>query len=268
MTRYLKTLAKSMLTSSEILFWSIFFVEFWVAMGVLVFAKYTPPIREVQVSMASITYGTLNLLSLSSVAVGIVYSTLYASKSVRYVTKFTRLSPSRYLLENTIGSLVVLLVVSAVLLASSIAAFSWRFGFTLLPHSMLGVAASTLLGALLSYLLGLLIGLALVVLRAPKSASFTSYLPLILGFISYVVLWVDFGKATYLIPYNCLVAVCYYFYSGHKPLTGEYIWQGGAPVSVELAAASLIAYILLLAIVNTLLVRRMYGVGVEEIRVV
>jgi len=267
-TKYMSTLTKRMLTRIELIFWSILFVEFWVAMWILVFAKYTPPIKEAQVAQVSTAYGSLLLISLSSVAVSIAYTTLYASKAVRYVTKFTRLSPLKYLLENTLSSLIVLLVVSAVILSSVVAAFSWRFNVTILPNSMPGIAASTLLGALLTYLLGLLVGLALVVFRAPRSASFAAYLPLMLGFISYSALWVDFGKATYLLPYNCLTALCYYFYSGFTPLTGAYVMSGGSLVSVRLAAASLIAYIALLAAVDVVLLRKIYGVGVEEIRVV
>ena len=81
------------------------------------------------------------------------------------------------------------------------------------------------------------------------------------------ILWVDFGNVTYFSPFNCIVSVCYYFFSGQAPPTGNFLAQAGQNlVNVSLATGSLVAWALILMVLNVVLLRRMRGVGVEEIR--
>jgi len=111
------------------------------------------------------------------------------------------------------------------------------------------------------------LNLSVIILRAPKSASFISFLPLILAFTAYAALWVDFGNVTYFSPFNCIVSVCYYFFSGKAPPTGNFLVQAGQNlVNMSLALGSLIAWSGILMVLNIVLLRKMRGVGVEEIR--
>ena len=97
MTKYLSENFKSMLTNPYLLFWSILFIEFWVVLSFYVFGNTIPPIVEVvRVYMATV-YGNLLMLSISTAATGVTMSLLYASRSIRYITKYTRLSPSRFI---------------------------------------------------------------------------------------------------------------------------------------------------------------------------
>ncbi|MBS7614379.1 hypothetical protein KEJ18_01395 [Candidatus Bathyarchaeota archaeon] len=152
-------------------------------------------------------YGNLLMLSLSGASVKIAPSLLYSSKSIRYVTKYTKLSPSRFLLENLASSLITLLAISAVMFISVTGVFFARFGFVVMPVNAVGLFISILLSTLLIYALALFLNFSVVILRAPKSASFISFLPLILAFTAYASLLIDFGNAAYFSPFNSIMSV-------------------------------------------------------------
>jgi len=213
-------------------------------------------------------YGNLLMLSLSGACVTIGNSVLYASKSIRYVTKYTRLSPSRFLLENLLSSLVVLLTISAIMFASVLAVFYSKFNLFIIPVNPAGLAASLVLSTLLIYALSLFLNLLIINLKAPKSANFISFLPLIFGFISYSALWIDFKAAVYVSPFNCITSICYYTASGEIPPAGNFFaLSGQTMVDVNWALFSLAAWTTLLIVIDVLLLRKMRGVGVEEIRI-
>jgi len=268
MTKYFEMNVKSLLTNPYLIFWSILFIEFWILMWVFVFGNEIPPLEEaVRLYMAS-AYGNLLILSLSGACVTIGGSILYSSKSIRYVTKYTRLSPSRFLFENLVSSLVVLLIVCAVMLLSVIALFYSKFALFIVPVNPIGLAGSLLLSTLFIYALSLFLNLLIVTLKAPKSANFISFLPLIFGFVSYSALWIDFKAAVYVSPFNCITSICYFAASGEIPPAGNFFAPPNSQtlVDVNLALISLIAWTVVLIVVDVLLLRKMRGVGVEEIR--
>jgi len=269
LTKYLWMNAKHLLTNPYLIFWSILFIEFWVFMWAYVFGAYIPPIEEaVRLYMAS-AYGNLLMLSLSGAAVTIASTLLYGSKSIRYVTKYTRLSPARFLIENFASALIVLLTISSVMFLSVIGVFHAKFGFTILPANAVGLVFSIFLGAVFIYALAFFLNSIVVVLRSPKSSSFIFFLPLIFAFTAYAALWVDFGNLAYASPFNCIVSTCYYYLSGKAPPTGNLtsMAQNNRPlVDVNIALASLLAWSIILMVLDTLLLRKMRGISIEEIR--
>jgi len=116
--------------------------------------------------------------------------------------------------------------------------------------------------------MSLFLNLSVVVLRAPKAASFISFIPLLLGFTAYSALWIDFGVGVYLSPFNCITSICYYYYfSGESPPTGNFFMPGAKTfVNIPLALASLVAWVSLLIVLDILMLGKMRGIGVEEIR--
>jgi len=259
--------AKSLLTNPYILFWSILFIEFWVLMYAYVFGNYIPQVEEAVRVYTATAYGNLLMLSLSGASVTIASSLLYSSKSIRYITKYTKLSPSRFLFENLASSLIALLAISVVMYISVTSVFYIKFGFALMPLNIIGLVFSVLLSTLFIYALALFLNFLVIILRAPKSASFISFLPLILAFTAYAALWIDFGNVTYFSPFNCIVSVCYYFFSGQAPPTGNFFAPSGENlVNVSLTIASLIAWSMALMILNLVFLRKMKGIGIEEIR--
>jgi hypothetical protein len=207
------------------------------------------------------------MLSLSGAAVTIASSLLYSSKSIRFVTKYTKLSPSGFLMENLTSSVLALLAISGVMFLSITIVFYARFGLVTMPMNPVGLIFAVLISTLFIYALALFLNFSVIMLRAPKSASFISFLPLILAFTAYAALWVDFGNVTYFSPFNCIVSVCYYFFSGQAPPTGNFLAQTGQTlVNMSLATGSLVASSAILMVLNIVLLRKMRGVGVEEIR--
>jgi hypothetical protein len=268
-TRYFTLSLKTALTRPELIFWAIIFVEFWVLMWAYVFGVYIPAHEEAVKDYVSTAYGGLTILSLSATATTIAYALIHSSKSIKFVTKYTRLSPSRFMVENAVSSITVLLIVSAIMFASMIIVFWHRFGLLVLPHNPPGLFAATLLSAVFLYAFSSFLSLLIVVLRAPRSASFIAFVPLMLGFLAYASLWIDFRVIAYISPFNCISSLFYHYYSGKQPVTGGIFMPGDKELmDTMLTASSLTTWTITLLILDIILLRRMRGVGIEEIRIV
>jgi hypothetical protein len=237
-------------------------------MWAYVFGNYIPQMEEAVRIYVAAAFGNLLMLSLSGAAVTIASTLLYASKSIRYVTKYTKLSPSRFLIENFASSLVALLTISTVMFASIVGVFYTKFGFVMVPSNAIGLSLSIFLGTLFIYALSLFLNSLVVVLRSAKSASFIFFLPVIFAFTAYASLWIDFGNLTYFSPFNCIVSTCYYYFSGKAPPTGGLIMMPDERtlVDVNMTLISLIAWLITLMVFNVFLLRKMRGISIEEIR--
>jgi len=244
-------------------------MEYWVFMWAYIFSGGLPPIEEVVRDYTSLAYGSLIIISLSAAATAICNELIYSSKSIKFVTKYTRLSPLRFLAENFASCFIVLLIISAVMFVSIIGLFCYKFGMLILPQNATGLIATSLLSAIFLYAFSAFLSLLLVVLKAPKSASFISFVPLILSFLAYGSLWVDFKILAYISPLNCITALCYHFFSGKQPVTGAFLMLNkGDFMDVSFLASSLIAWTISLFILVVVLLRKIKGIGIEEIRLV
>ncbi len=258
-----------LLTNPSLIFWAIIFIEYWVFMWAYIFGAGLPPIEEAIRDYTSLAYGSLIVISLSAAATSICYELIYSSKSIKFVTKYTKLSPLRFLAENFTSCFIVLLIVSAIMFASVIGVFCHKFGMFIFPENIAGLIAISLLSAIFLYALSAFLSLLLVVSRAPKSMSFISFTPLILSFLAYGSLWVDFKIFAYISPFNCITALCYHFFSGKQPVTGAFFMSGEKNLmNVTLSAISLGAWTVILLFFAVVLLRKMKGVGIEEIRLV
>ena len=267
MTKYLQMNTKSLITNPYLLVWSIAFIEFWVIMFAYVFGNRIPSTEEAVRIYTATAFGSLLMLSLSSSVVTITQSLLYSSKSIRFITKYTKLSPSRFLLENLASSLVVLLIISAVMFVSVTGVFYARFGMLMLPVDWVGLIFSIVISTLFIYSFSLFLNFVIVHLRAPRAASFITFLPLMLGFTAYASIWIDFGSFTYVSPFNCIISICYYFFSGKAPPTGNLLMQSGQSlVNIPGAMGSLIVWSVTLLLLGVVLLRKMRGLNIEEIR--
>jgi len=267
LTRYFGLNLKSLLTNPHLIFWAIIFVEFWVFMWAYVFSVNIPPVEEAIREFLSLAYGSLLTISLSAVSIGISQNLIYSSKSIRFVTKYTRLSPSKFLAENLASSFTVLLIDSAIMFASTIGVFWHKFGMLILPKNAAGLAAATVLSAIFLYALTAFLSLMLVLLRAPKSASFITFIPLMLSFVAYSSLWMDFQIFAYISPFNCILSLCYYFLSGKQPVTGAFFGSNrGNLMDITLTTTSLSIWTAILCVLVIAMLRKMKGVGIDEIR--
>ncbi len=275
MTLYLKLKMKDLLTNLEILGWGIVFIEFWVLMWLFVFSKGAPAQTEWDVYVvninAAMAYSFLGLLSMAAVAISLAYSIFYTSRAARYLTKFTRASPATLMVEDFVASLAAIIIIVAVIIFSVIGCTYMKWG--IIPHveNPAAVFVDLVLSGVALYWLAYMLALVLVVTRRTRALSMMSFVPLILAFIAYAQLWVDFGNLVYVIPLSTIPALLVYHSTGAIPPTGSYLWWLGGgellqAVNLKLAAVSLFAWIFIFAGVSLILLRKSRGVPIEELR--
>ncbi len=273
MTIYLKYRIKDILTDLELIGWSIGFIELWVFLWIFVFTS-PPPSGEMRIEYLKVStglaYSFLGVLSLASAAVGLTYKIYFSSTSIRYITKFTRLSPGRYLLEDFLGSLVAILILVGVVFVSVIGLTYVRWGVAPLPKNSLGVIADLVIASVLFYWMSYTLALATVVARRPRAHRITSYIPLIIGFIAYLQFWINYGPAVYLIPSAPLIGILVYHSTGTYPPTGNYLgWLTGnklySALNLRLAATSTIIWIAIFVTISLILLKKVRGTPIEEL---
>ncbi len=274
MTLYLKLKIKDLLTSPELLGWGIGFIEFWVIMWIFVFSQIPTEtlwnlyIIKTNIAMA---YSFLGLLSMSSVATGLTYSLLYVSRAARYITKFTKISPLRFIIEDFVGSLVAILIFALIIFVSVIGFSYMKWKVLALPENPFGVIVDLVIAGVALYWFAYVISLAVIVARRTRALTMTSYIPLIVGFIAYSQLWIDLGNLVYVIPMCSLPALLTYHGTGVYPPTGNYfVWLSSSDmvpaINLRLAALSVFMWIIIFVILSLVLMRKSKGIPIEEIR--
>ncbi|MCR8472244.1 MAG: hypothetical protein QW819_04360 [Candidatus Korarchaeota archaeon] len=274
MTSYLKYKLKELLTNAELLGWSIGFIEFWVFMWIFVFTpvsmvdEWTKIFLQVNTGLA---YSFLGVLSMAAAGAGLTGGIYRSSIPTRYITKFSRLGPALYLLEDFLASLAAILVYVLVIFVSVIGLSYARWGVIALPYSPVGIFAGLLMAAVTFYWLSYAFALAIVVTRRTRALTIASYTPLILGFTAYSQLWIDFGSAVYFTPVVPLIGLLAYHGTGMYPPTGAYLgWLYSdklyPALNLRLAAASSITWIAILIVISMILLRESRGVSIEEIK--
>jgi len=274
MTLYFKLKVKDLVTNPELLGWGIGFIEFWVFMWVFVFSgggigsPWDEYVVKTNIAMA---YSFLGILSISTVAIGLTYSVFYTSRATRYITKYTRMTPLKLIVEDFTASLLVILLFAFIIFISVIGLSYAKWHILALPENPIGVFIDLLLTGIAFYWFSYMIVLLLIVVRRTRALSMVSFLPLILGFIAYSQLWVDLGDLVYVIPILQVPALLTYHGTGAYPPTGAYLtWLISTStvkaINLRLAATSLFTWIIIFIIASLILIRKSRGVPIEEIR--
>ena len=257
--KYLYYFVYSHLTRGVTVFWSIFFVLFWLAMGAYVFGNQIPeevkmlPLevyKEAVLGYTSGWYALSGLISFSAAAVSLVYSYLRSSASVAYVTRFTRLSSKKLTAYNILGSSVFMTILAVVLLLSTYAMFSHSFGSNLAPYSPALVILVGLASGVFFYALSLTLANIMLSTRLIKGLNMISFLPLVLAFLlGYGQTFVNLGYwIVHLSPYNNIMNLLAYAYVGREiPIV--YAAPPSETVNLTISTVSLIAWITLLSII-------------------
>jgi len=274
MTLYLRLKIKDMLTNPEQIGWGIGFIEFWVLMWIFIFSPASgETLWKVYVIKTNITiaYSFLGLLSMSSVAIGLSYSLFYTSRAARYITKFTKVSILRFIVEDFLGSLLAILIFALTIFLSVIGFSYAKFRILALPENPLGVIVDLVMAGVALYWLAYMIALVVIVSGRTRALTMTSYIPLMFGFIAYSQLWVDLGNLAYIIPLCSLPALLTYHGIGVYPPTGAYLlWLAGDKplpvINLRLAAISVFMRIIIFITLSLILLRKSRGVPMEEIR--
>ena len=151
MTKYLLHKIYSVVLKPEVLAWSIGFVLFWLVMWIYVFGRdlveysgmpwYSDAVR----SYVGLAYGSLGLISLGSVAATLTDSIQQAYTSIRYVTKYTKLGPHRFLFEDVLSSLISLVIVAVVITVATTTLAWLEYGVLVIPSNSAGLLLDLLL---------------------------------------------------------------------------------------------------------------------------
>ncbi len=276
MTLYLKYKIKSFLTDKSSLTWGLAFMEFWVVMWVYVFTPEKPELswnyrlEDYLKVNSAIAYGYLGTLSMSSVAVGLASHVIVTSAAVTYATKFTKLSPKKYLLEDFVASVVGISAYALAIILSMVALTFARFKVIVVPDNPAAVLAEVILGGAILYWLGKLVALASLALGRARF-QLLSMVPLFTGFVVYSSLWIDPGVYVYFIPLGPLPSLIISSSTGLKPATGGWLrdWRSWVnPSSVidpALGFASLLVWVVLLVLASLALLKKARSAPIEEV---
>jgi len=273
LTKYFYYTIIGYLKNPYILFWALGFMSFWAAMAAFVFSKNVP--ADFADYNFAMVYSQLLVLCVGSVAIGIVETMYYSSFSIRFFTKFSKLNSRRFVFENALSTIIVLIIYSLALLVIQSIFFNIKFGEFYAPKLVGNFVVGMLLSAMVIYLFSLVLAYIPIAIAKPKIKTFMAYIPLILGFIVYAAFWVDLKYAVFFIPLNIVSLLTYYAYTGEKPYTGDLIgnmiaeFQGkptGTKVEPTIMYATAIVWIIVLAIVAVVLIQKARGVSIEELR--
>ena len=276
MTRYFKVSLLHYLFNPYLWFWAIIFMGFWAAMGAFVFSRGTPT-EYVSYHFASM-YGQLLILCVGSVAIGIVQGLYYASFSIRFMTKFSKLNSRRFYMEHFLSTITALIIFSLVLWLIQVVFYYIKFSEVYLPEKPIGMALALILSVCFMYVFSVFTAYLTICLRKPAISMLVSYAPLMLGFVAYAAFWVDFKKLSLLLPFYLISALTYYFYVDQKPFTGDIIGniryqlehygqvKEGAILEPSLAIISMIIWIIGLSALCIFLIKRAKGVSIEELQ--
>lgn len=227
---------------------------------------------------AALAYSYLGALMMGTLAVGLTSSIFVSSSAVAFATRFTKLTPARYLLEDFLAGVSAVVAYALACVVAVVAATYARFGVLVLPENPALLVVYLALCGVLFYWFSRCTALAMTVLGKPR-LPLLQMLPLILSFLNYATLWVDLESKVYALPLAPLLSLIVSAASGIEPVTGGWLmggwlWEalarGVAPkpqsaLNAPLALASTAAWIAALAAASLALARRVKGVPLEEL---
>jgi hypothetical protein len=284
LTLYLYLKLKGLTTDRSVLFWGIFFTLFWVLMWAYVFTQLKEPLppREILEKIhkvnTALAYSYLGALAMGSVSVGLAMSVLTSSSAVAYATRFTRLTPARYLVEDFLAGVAAVTAFALACVAMVVAVNYARFGILVIPENSVLLVLYLVLCGILLYWFSRCIALAMLALGKPR-LPLLNMVPLILAFLNYATLWVDLENKVYALPLAPLLSLIVSAAAGIEPATGgwlngNWLWmalaRGEAPkppclLDAKLALLSTTVWASVFFVASLVLVRRARGVPVEEL---
>src|SRR5579875_3095496 len=173
-----------------------------------------------------------------------------------------------YFLYSLLGAASVMAtIMSAIMLSATYALFSWKFGVNLYPYQPLAsLALSAISGA---FMMVLAMALVLVVINyaGVKNITFVGFIPLVMSYIF------GFGQLyttipeyiEYASPFTAISSLLYASYGGFA-IPKVFINPSAGTLNPSILLLSLIAWLLVLAVLDTQLLRRIRPRAIEEAR--
>ncbi len=270
MIRYIAYRLYADLTRGVTLFWSLFFVMFWLAMGAYVFpgGRLALAPYVVKLGYTASWMALSSLISFSAAAISLTYRTLYASAAVPYVVRYTRLGEGRLIASDIAAASAFMAILAAVLMAFTYATFSHALKADLPPRAPAILVGVALWAGVFFYLFtAVLANLALTVRSSlTRSMTFISFAPLILAYaFGFGQTFADVGWAVvHLSPFNNIMNLMYHAYMG-GPVPTTYAMPSRETVDLSLSAVSLAAWTLAMAVLAAYTSRKVRYVRIEEL---
>lgn len=259
----LKYYTKGILSNRNLWFWGVAMMLFWLVLGAYTFSQGLP--QNALGGYTASWYGTITLYSLSSLAISVAYSIYFSGPSLVYSFKYTKLTPLSYT-GSLLGSSSVLgIILSTIMLVSTYAFYSAKFGINLSPSDPLGAVGISALAGVFMMAFAMLLVLIVVNYVGLRSINLVSFVPLILAFgLGFTGLLSQLPAAfLYASPYNAIQMLLFNAYSGSAATL-----QLDNPSSPALywpyLMASLMIWTIFLLAVDSFLLRRLKPRQLEE----
>ncbi|MEM0118171.1 MAG: hypothetical protein QXV32_06970 [Conexivisphaerales archaeon] len=262
-----KYFLKAIVTNRNLWGWGVLFMAFWLVLGAFVFSTNMPAQKEIELTYTSSYYGIIALYSFASIAISVSYTVYYGSSSLAYSFRYTKLKPLGYFSSLLAAASVMAIVISTIMLLATYSLFSYRFGINLQPAQPLAALALSALAGAFMMVLAMLLVLIVVNYAGVKNINFISFVPLILSYIfGFGQLYANLPVAAeYLSPFTAISSLLFTSYSNLEmpvhpldPSSGYLDWR--------LLLLSLLAWIFIIAIADTQLLRRIKPRAIEEAR--
>ena len=262
-----KYYVKGILSNRQIWFWGITFALFLLLIGAFELSQGIPNTKEAHSDVASSWFGIVALFSLSSIATSIAYTIYYASPSLAYSFKYTKLTPKSFV-GTLIGSSTILgVILSIVVIAATCGLFSYHFNQNLTPSNLFGALGVAALAGIFMMTFAMLIVLVVVNYIGLRSVNLMTFIPLMLAF------WLGDTQmysnlpvaAIYASPYNVIQSLLYLSYKG----TNVYaqLYNSATPVlQWPILVTSIVAWISLFVLIDVFLLGRLKSRQAEEAR--
>ena len=262
-----KYYVKGILSNRQIWFWGITFAFFLLLLGAFELSQSVPNTNDAHSAVAASWFGIVALFSLSSIATSIAFTIYYASPSLAYCFKYSKLTPKSFV-GALIGSSSILgVMLSALVLIATSSLFSYHFNQSLVPSNPIGAVGVAALAGVFMMTFAMLIVLIVVNYVGLRSVNLMTFIPLMLAFwLGDTQMYSNLPTAViYASPYNAIQSLLYLGYNGRTVYAQLY--NSATPVlQWPILLISMFAWISLFILIDVFLLGRLRSRQAEEAR--
>ena len=228
--------------------------------------------ETVYLRFTSVWYATLIILSLSAIAVGIASILYYQTGTLPYLIRYSKLGASTYFASLYLGNLVASFILEALLTISVVYMFSNNgIGISATPSKLEIIIPTILLSSIFFISFAVFLNLAVIKFNAYRFQNLFNYIPLVLGFLAFSIftyMTIESPAVYYSNPYMAIQILLYYGYSGSFEFSNATGVVTTLDLSPILLFLSIIAWIVILNVINFILLRKIYYLSIEEGRII
>lgn len=257
---------KSMVTNKSLWGWGVAFMMFWLVMGAYVFG-FRSNTHSIALYNAAVWYSIISLVSASTLATTVAYSTYYGNSALSYAFRFTSLKPSRYIGAFLAGSSAMGILMGGLIMIFTFLFFSNKSGFILTPVFPIQDLVISFLASVFMYLLATVLVITVNNYLGLRNISFVSFVPLLLTYLfGFAQLGVSLPQfLIYASPFTEISDLFFRFYYGHDPVV-LLSNPGSGHINSWILLAGIFLWIGILFILAAFLMRRIKSVPIEEAR--